>query len=87
MLVGVASFLLLTYLSRLLPVSPLSGQLLAAFVWLVLWVAGGYLTSRRLYESAIFFNLLLFAFIDNRLSFSWTGNAGKGRKGPTQQGK
>ena len=63
MLLGVASFLLLTYLAKFLPVSPLAGQLLAAFVWLVLWLAGGYLTSRRLYESAIFFNLLLFAFM------------------------
>ena len=63
MLLGVASYLLLTYLARFLPLSPLAGQFLAAIVWLVLWVAGGYLTSRRLYESAIFFNLLLFAFM------------------------
>ena len=63
MLLGVASFLLLSYLARLIPGTPLWGQLLAASVWLVLWVAGGYLTSHRLYESAIFFNLLLFAFM------------------------
>ena len=63
MLLGIGSFLLLSYLARYIPGNPLWGQLLAALVWLVLWVAGGYLTSRRLYESAIFFNLLLFAFM------------------------
>ena len=63
MLLGVATFLLLTYLTRFLPGSPLLKQSLAALVWLLLWVGGGYLASRRLYESAIFFNLVLFAFI------------------------
>lgn len=63
MLLGIASFLLLSYLARLIPGNPLWGQILAASLWLALWVAAGYLSSRRLYESAIFFNLLLFAFM------------------------
>ena len=63
MLLGIASYLLLSWLARMLPVSFLFGQILASLLWLGLWVAGGYFTSHRLYESAIFFNLLLFAFI------------------------
>lgn len=63
MLMGVVSYLVLSALARLLPGNPLWGQILVAVVWLVVWVAGGWFTSRRLYESAIFFNLVLFAFI------------------------
>lgn len=63
MLLGVATYLALTYLARLLPGNPLWGQILVAVIWLVFWVLGGYFKSGRLYESAIFFNLVLFAFI------------------------
>ena len=63
MLVGIASYLILSWLARQLPVSFLFGQILASLIWLALWVTAGYLKDKRLYESAIFFNLLLFAFI------------------------
>ena len=63
MLFGIATYLGLVYLAKLLPGNPLWGQILASVVWLLLWVAGGYLFKRRLYESAVFFNAVVFAFL------------------------
>jgi len=63
MLFGIATYLGLVFLGRFVPGNPLWGQLLATVVWLVLWIAGGYILNRRLYESAIFFNAVVFAFL------------------------
>ena len=63
LLLGILSFGLLLWIGHLINPETGSTMLFMAVVWFVAWIAGWWLTRKRLYESAIFFNLLLTAFL------------------------
>ena len=80
MLLGIVSYLGLVYLSKFIPGNPLWGKLLASAVWLTVWVLGGYFLKRRLYESAVFFNAVVFAFLAGGGILSAIGMENEGQR-------
>ena len=63
LIAGIASFIALLAIGHLINPEGAGTMLLLATAWFIAWIAGWWLTRRRLYESAIFFNLLLTAFV------------------------
>lgn len=62
LLAGIASFLATLYLFRqLLPATP--AIVTAALTWTTVWIAAGLLWKKTIYESAVFFNLLIVLFM------------------------
>lgn len=62
LLLGVFSFLVLALLAKSIWGTNLA-LLLAAFMWFVLWIGVFLLTQKRVYESAVFMNLLFVLFV------------------------
>ncbi len=62
LLLGVATFALMLVLPSWLGMSD-KVRIVLVILWFVLWVAGGWAAKKRLYESAIFMNLVLTLFI------------------------
>lgn len=63
MLLGIVTFLGMIWLGGIINENSLVTRFLFALGWLAGWIVFWYLKDKRLYESAIFFNLLLSAFI------------------------
>ena len=61
LLLGVASFILLLFLAY--KINGLTLMAIVSIVWFVLWVAISWLYNKRIYESAVFFNIIIMAFI------------------------
>lgn len=62
LLLGVATFALMLALPSWLGMS-VKVRIVLVILWFVLWIAGGWAIKQRLYESAIFMNLVLTLFI------------------------
>ena len=62
MFIGVATFIAMLFLAYLFNHS-IGLMAVAALVWLVLWVAISWSRGKRIYESAVFFNLIIVAFL------------------------
>jgi len=62
MFIGVATFIALLVLAYWLNHSIVL-MAVAAIVWLVLWVTISWVRSKRIYESAVFFNIIIMAFL------------------------
>lgn len=64
LIIGIISFVLMLYFATKLT-SEKSLQLLGVFslIWLIGWIAYGWIAKRTFYESAILFNLVIAAFI------------------------
>jgi cell division protein FtsW (lipid II flippase)/cell division protein FtsI/penicillin-binding protein 2 len=63
MLFGIITFVGMVWLGGIINENSLFTKFLLAIAWLAVWIIFWYVKDRRLYESAIFFNLLLSAFI------------------------
>ena len=62
MFIGVATFIALLFLAYWFNRS-IGLMAVAALVWLVLWVIISWTRGKRIYESAVFFNLIIVAFL------------------------
>lgn len=60
--IGVISFIIVLVLGRYLN-DTANTMLLFAFVWFLAWIVGWLIHSQKLYESAIFMNLVILAFV------------------------
>ena len=63
LILGIITFLGMVWLGGIINENSVLTKFLFALFWLIGWVTFWYLKERKLYESAIFFNLLLSAFI------------------------
>lgn len=63
MLFGIITFIGMVWIGGIINENSLFTKFLFAIAWLAGWIIYWYVKDRRLYESAIFFNLLLSAFI------------------------
>lgn len=63
MLFGIITFIVMVWIGGIINENSLFTKFLFAIAWLAGWIMYWYVKDRRLYESAIFFNLLLSAFI------------------------
>ena len=63
MLLGISTFLILVWVGGKINENSLAAKTLFALGWLFGWIIFWSIKDKRLYESAIFFNLLLSAFI------------------------
>lgn len=62
MFIGVVTFIAMLFLAYLFNHS-IGLMAVAALVWLVAWVAISWTRGKRIYESAVFFNLIIVAFL------------------------
>lgn len=62
LIIGIVSFVVITYVFDRVWGTTLS-SIAAPLVWLILWLAFGWLYKKTIFESAIFFNLLIVLFI------------------------
>lgn len=60
--IGVITFIMILLLGRSLN-NTANTMLLFAFVWFLVWIIGCLIHSKKLYESAIFMNLVILAFV------------------------
>lgn len=61
LVIGVASFVLFMYVGN--SINEINGMKLMGALWLGAWVAYGWFTKKRFYETAFMFNLIIFLFI------------------------
>lgn len=77
---GVVSFGAMLWIGHLINPSTGSTMLLMAAAWFVAWIAGWWLLRHRLSESAVFFNLLLVAFLLGGDLMMWLGQEALGQR-------
>lgn len=63
LIAGVATFVVLIWLAGIISGGSLVVRFIIAITWVIGWILFWYIRDRRLYESAIFFNFLLSAFL------------------------
>ena len=63
LLIGTTSFCLILWVAHLINPGSVFTTLLFALLWFVAWIAGGIIWKRRVYESALFLNLLIVVFL------------------------
>ena len=61
LVIGVASFILCMYIGN--SIYEINGMKLMGALWLGAWIAYGWFTKKRFYETAFMFNLIIFLFI------------------------
>ena len=61
LIIGVVSFVIFMYVGN--GINGIHGMRLMGGLWLVAWIAYGWFTKKRFYETAFMFNLIIFLFI------------------------
>lgn len=62
LLLGLCTFILLLVIARRINDTPVT-MLMFSMIWLLAWTAGWWIKDHRIYESSIFLNLLILAFM------------------------
>ena len=73
--IGTASFIILLWIGSVINPGSTTTPLLLALLWFVAWIGGGWLWKHRIYESALFMNLLITAFVFGGTILSQLGMA------------